>query len=106
MECIFCSIAKSRTGIIYETDMTTAFNDIRPKAPIHLLLIPKRHISTISELDRKEAHQIFKDIAKLAIQSKISNSGYRIVCNQGSDAGQEIDHLHFHILGGGGLHHS
>ncbi|MCM8761676.1 MAG: histidine triad nucleotide-binding protein [Candidatus Omnitrophica bacterium] len=104
-ECLFCEIAKKNipARIIYEDETALAFEDIKPHAPVHILVIPKEHIEKTSDLT--EAHErlighlvlVAKDVAK---KSKVENSGYRIVINCNRDAGQEIFHLHIHLLGG------
>lgn len=104
MECLFCKIAnkKTDTEIIYEDEEFSAFYDIKPKAPIHILVVPKRHIESIIELEEEGNIEILGKIlsvaAKIAKKFDIEN-GYRIQFNQGKKAGQEIDHLHLHLLG-------
>lgn len=99
--CIFCQIINKQipAAIVYEDDQVLAFNDIAPKAPVHILVIPKQHLLGISQVEK-----IFPVLTKLAKEKGIDQTGYRIVVNQGQDAGQAVDHLHFHLLGGRPLH--
>lgn len=104
-DCIFCKIIKGEIPCkkVYEDDMVLGFEDINPTAPIHVLLIPKKHIQDINEIADDDldlmAHSlgVIKDIAK---QMNIKENGYRVVINCGKDGGQEVPHLHFHIIGG------
>lgn len=91
--CIFCKIARHEipANIVWESDDIIAFDDIAPKAPVHVLLVPKQHNKRVFMGDAAEA------VAKL---KKVDASGYRLIVNQGPDAGQEVDHLHMHLLGG------
>lgn len=103
--CIFCRIINKEipAKIIHEDDFVVAFNDISPQAPVHVLIIPKKHIVSLSELkpeDNELVSKIYSVIKKVAANTKINSSGYRVVVNNGPDAGQAVDHLHFHILGG------
>ena len=102
--CLFCKIA---AGIIpstkvYEDEQVYAFRDIAPQAPTHILVIPKAHIASVAEVTAENsgvvAH-IFEVIPTIAAAEGLEN-GYRVVSNCGSDAGQTVHHLHFHILGG------
>jgi histidine triad (HIT) family protein len=104
-ECIFCKIATGEIPCdkLYEDDDVVAFSDINPAAPVHILIIPKKHLPTLNDIDDKNAHLIAKMhlVAKeLAHAKKISAGGYRIIINCNSDAGQEVFHLHLHLLGG------
>lgn len=103
--CIFCKIVAKEipTTPVYENTDIIAFNDIRPQAPVHIILIPKRHIEKVSELSAKDSNLISDLILaanKIAKDNGLSASGYRIVINCDKDAGQEVFHLHLHILGG------
>ena len=89
-----------------EDDKTMVFKDIRPKAPLHLLVVPKRHIGPISELELDDGNTIGYLIFKAKEAAKIVNiseKGYRLIFNIGKDAGMEVDHLHLHMLGGKSL---
>lgn len=102
--CIFCKIIKGEipSQKVYEDDEILAFKDINPLAPVHILVIPKKHIETtndLEEIDEPVIGKIFTVIKKLAKENNLEN-GYRIVNNCGEDGGQEVKHLHFHLLGG------
>lgn len=104
-DCIFCKIARGEvpSDIIYEDDKIIAFNDLNPQAPIHFLVIPKEHISSMNEIDENNVSiisHIFLVINKIAKEKGIDEKGYRIVNNCGEFGGQTVEHLHFHILGG------
>ena len=104
-DCLFCAIVegKIKANVVYQDDALAAFKDIAPKAPVHILIIPRKHIvgvSDISEQDRALIGQIFQLAAKLAREQDIAESGYRVVVNSGPDAGQSVFHLHYHLLGG------
>ena len=105
-DCIFCKIIKG--GIpstkVYEDDKVLAFKDINPAAPIHVLVIPKKHIENVLEINEENKEitsDIFLAINKIAKQLGIDKDGFRIINNCGKDAGQEVMHLHFHVLAGG-----
>lgn len=104
MDCIFCKIAQGEipTNKVYEDDTVLAFYDLDPQAPVHILIIPKEHISSSAEITEENsavvAH-IFEVAAKLAKEKGLDN-GFRIVANTGDDGGQTVKHLHFHLLGG------
>lgn len=103
-ECIFCKIIKGEipSSKLYEDEEILAFKDINPLAPVHILVIPKKHIETaddISEEDEATIGKIFTIIKKLAKENNLKN-GYRIINNCGEDAGQQVKHLHFHLIGG------
>ncbi len=105
-DCIFCKIIKGEipSTKVYEDDKVLAFKDINPAAPIHVLVIPKKHIENVLEIDEENkeiASDIFLAINKIARQLEIDKDGFRIINNCGKDAGQEVMHLHFHILAGG-----
>lgn len=105
MDCIFCKIANSEIQVekIYSDDKVIAFNDINPVAPVHILIIPKEHIPSATDLIDVQfdivAH-IFRVIKKLAQDYGLSEKGFRIVNNVGEDGGQSVNHLHFHLIGG------
>lgn len=105
MDCIFCKIVSGEipSKIVYEDGNVLAFNDIDPQAPVHIVVIPKKHFANILELnDSTILNAIFDSIRKIADEQKMEK-GFRIVCNTGSDGGQTVDHLHFHILAGRNL---
>ncbi|NLS44481.1 MAG: histidine triad nucleotide-binding protein [Firmicutes bacterium] len=102
--CLFCRISKKElpSEIIYEDNDVLAFNDINPQAPIHVLIIPKRHISFLSDLtpgDKEIMGHAMLVASKLACDLGI-NEGYRVVVNCGEGAGQTVSHIHLHLLGG------
>lgn len=105
MSCLFCKIVNKEipTEIVYEDDKVLAFKDIEPKAPVHLLIIPKKHIPAVDHLelqDKELIGELFFAAQKLAKEQGISQTGYRLIFNVGKDAGQTIDHLHLHLMGG------
>ena len=102
--CLFCQIAKGDipSAKVYEDDNILAFKDINPQAPVHVLVIPKKHIQSVDEITKESSQMIadiFEKIPKIAKKLDLKN-GYRIISNAGSDACQSVPHLHFHILGG------
>lgn len=107
-DCIFCKIINGEipSEKLYEDDKVLAFNDINPEAPVHFLVIPKKHIKNINEITEEDsviiAH-VFKVIKKITQDLGISEDGYRVVTNIGQNGGQTVDHMHFHILGGRNL---
>jgi len=104
-ECIFCQIVNKEipAKIVYEDDKIVAFDDINPQAPVHVLLIPKEHFASLEEIpeERKDllGHILIK-ARQVALEKGIQESGYRIVLNTGRDSGQDVFHIHFHVLGG------
>ncbi|OEH86150.1 histidine triad nucleotide-binding protein [Desulfuribacillus stibiiarsenatis] len=107
-DCIFCKIIEGQipSKKVYEDDMVYAFHDISPAAPVHILLIPKKHISSAMELelaDMEYVKQIHLAAQKIAKQLGIDEKGFRIVNNCGKDGGQTVSHLHYHLLGGRNL---
>lgn len=104
-DCLFCKIVNKEipSTIVYEDEEIMAFKDINPVAPVHILVIPKKHISSVIELQKEDElliGKIYSVINKIAKQENIDEKGFRIVVNCGEDGGQEVKHLHFHILGG------
>ena len=104
-DCIFCKIIKGEipSTKIYEDENVLAFKDINPAAPIHILVVPKQHIENVLEINEENkeiASNIFLAINKIARQLGIDKDGFRIINNCGKDAGQEVMHLHFHLLAG------
>ena len=101
MSCIFCDIAKKtiKSSAVNETKNVFAFDDINPQAPVHVVVIPKAHILDITKLDGV-LPEIFEVIAKVSEIKGIKGGGFRVVMNNGADAGQAVPHLHFHVLGG------
>jgi histidine triad (HIT) family protein len=108
-DCLFCSIigGKIKGEIVFEDQNVVAFKDIRPAAPVHLLIVPRKHIESVSSLVAEDSPiigAIFSAAAKLARDFGIAESGYRVVVNNGPDAGQSVFHLHYHLLGGRPMH--
>lgn len=104
-ECIFCQIAAGKlpSDIVYEDNDIVAFTDINPEAPTHLLIIPRRHISSLSEANAQDTDILGKLLlrgATLAKQRGLDSTGFRLVANTGKQAGQTVDHIHLHLLGG------
>ncbi|MDI9568394.1 MAG: histidine triad nucleotide-binding protein [Bacillota bacterium] len=107
-ECIYSRIVAKEipSEIVYEDDTVLAFKDINPQAPVHLLLIPKRHIPTLLELTEADGEllaHIYAVIRQLAREHGLDEKGFRTVVNTGDDGGQTVYHLHFHLLGGRSL---
>lgn len=104
-DCLFCKIIKGEieSEKVYEDKDIYAFHDINPEAPTHILIVPKKHISTnldIREMDKDVIGQLFLVANKLAKEEKIDSSGFRVVMNCNKDAGQAVYHIHLHLLGG------
>ena len=105
MECIFCQIAAGEvpSKIVYQDEEVTAFRDINPVAPTHLLIIPKKHIPSLAHLSKTESSLIGQMVSianQLARSEGISETGYRLVMNSGREGGQLVPHLHMHLIGG------
>ena len=105
MDCIFCRIAAKEipSKVAYEDAEVLAFHDIQPKAPVHIQVIPKRHIARVSEVGEAEAGLVGKLVLvanRLAKESGVAEPGYRLVFNCNAAAGQSVYHLHLHLLGG------
>jgi len=106
--CIFCRIINKDIAarIVYENDEILAFEDINPKAPVHILIIPKEHIASLEDLPKNRESLLGRILGKarvIAAERGIAKSGYRIVLNTGPDSGQDVSHIHFHLLGGRGM---
>lgn len=104
MDCIFCKIAAKEvpSEIIYEDEKVLVFKDLEPKAPVHVLVIPKTHISSVMEINEENSEiisHIFKVIKKLSSKLNLQN-GFRVINNCGKYGGQTVNHIHFHVLGG------
>ena len=104
-DCLFCGIAAGTVAadLLHDDELVLAFGDIRPAAPTHLLVIPRRHIASASELTEADGPllgRLFDVAARLARQAGVAESGFRLVTNAGADAGQSVGHLHVHLLGG------
>ncbi len=104
-DCIFCKIIKREipSEIVYEDEEIIAFKDIQPAAPIHILIIPKKHIASLVQLEKEDealVGKIYTVINKVADLVGVKEKGYRVIVNCGKDGGQEVQHLHFHLLAG------
>ena len=104
-DCLFCGIIEGRIkgDIVYRDDRIVAFKDVRPQAPVHILIVPVKHIGTLLEVeedDKKLLGEIHAVANRLAEQQGIAKDGFRIVVNCGEKAGQTVFHIHFHLLGG------
>ena len=109
MDCIFCKIASKEIDaeFLYEDDDIVAFNDANPKAPYHILIIPKKHIATVNDLTDNDTLLVGNMVQKakhLAAESGIAEDGYRILMNCNKGGGQDVFHIHLHLLGGRQLH--
>jgi len=104
-DCLFCKISEKKipSKIFYEDEKMVAFEDINPQAPVHLLLIPRKHLSGLLDLmpeDQADISHLFLTLPELARKKGIAERGFRTVVNSGRDAGQTVFHLHIHLLGG------
>jgi histidine triad (HIT) family protein len=103
-DCLFCGIASGAldADVVHSSDRVVAFRDVNPQAPTHLLVIPREHVASVADLTASHAGlvtEVFEVIRGLAVGESL-DTGYRVVTNVGPDAGQSVDHLHFHLLGG------
>jgi histidine triad (HIT) family protein len=103
--CLFCKIVKKEipSNIILEDENFIAFHDINPKAPLHILAIPKIHVDSFDEVPAELMQGMTTFIQNIAKETRLNESGYRVITNIGENGGQEINHLHFHVLGGAKL---
>ena len=104
-DCLFCKIVKGEVPCkkVYEDGEILAFRDINPAAPIHILIIPKKHITSLAHLEKEDEiliGKIYTVINKIAEQEGVKDDGFRVIVNCGRDGGQEVMHLHFHLLAG------
>ncbi|MFH0818872.1 MAG: histidine triad nucleotide-binding protein [Patescibacteria group bacterium] len=107
-DCIFCKIVAHEipANIIFENEHIMAFHDINPKARVHILIISKKHICSVNEITEKDTQiitEVFLSAKQIAKEQNILDSGYRITVNTGPDSGQEVAHIHWHLMGGGKL---
>ena len=107
-DCLFCRIAEGKipAAIVHQDEALVAFKDINPQAPLHVLIIPRRHIASLNDLtaaDDALVGSMHRLAATLAKEHGYSERGYRTVFNAGADAGQSVFHIHLHVLGGRGL---
>jgi len=104
--CLFCRIVAGDipATLIAESPHAVAFRDIAPKAPVHVLVIPRRHVASLAAAtDSAELGEVLALAARVAAAEGVADSGYRVVTNVGEDGGQSVGHLHFHVLGGRAL---
>ncbi len=104
-DCIFCKIAAGEipANIVYEDEHVIGFHDLNPQAPIHILLIPRKHIATINDLQAEDdiiLGRLYRAAAQVAQQEGLSQEGYRTVMNCNAAGGQTVFHIHLHLLGG------
>ncbi len=104
-DCLFCKIANKEipAKLVYEDESTVAFEDIKPVAPVHILVIPRKHVPTIDDISPEDTEVIghrFQTARKIAKTKGLSEGGYRLVINCKADAGQLVFHIHLHLLGG------
>jgi len=104
-DCLFCGIAdgKIKANLVYQDEAVVAFKDIAPKAPVHILIIPRKHIVSVLDIETNDSAVIgliFQVAGRLACEQGIADSGFRVVVNSGADAGQSVFHLHYHLIGG------
>lgn len=108
-DCIFCKIitGKSPAKIVYQDDQATAFRDIHPLAPTHILVVPNQHITSVNEMtaeDEPLIGHLFSVARQIARDEGVDQSGYRLIINNGPHAGQAVFHLHLHVIGGQRMH--
>jgi histidine triad (HIT) family protein len=104
-DCLFCKIGAGEipSNVVYEDDELLAFRDISPKAPTHILIIPKKHVASLADTTDADAALLGKIqilARQLAEKEGIAESGFRVISNSGADSGQEVPHLHYHLVGG------
>lgn len=103
--CLFCKIIQGEidTKLLFDDDISVAFADINPQAPTHVLVVPKKHIPMLNDSSKEDTEllgHLLQVVRIIAAEQKIEESGYRVIINNGRNAGQEVDHLHVHLLGG------
>ncbi len=103
--CLFCKIVEKEipSNLVMENDEFYAFHDINPKAPVHVLVIPKIHVDSFNELTGEMMKNMTSFIQEVALKTDIKEAGYRVITNVGDNGGQEVKHLHWHVLGGAKL---
>ena len=110
VDCIFCKITAGQipSNKVYEDEHVLAFHDIQPQAPVHVLVIPKKHIASVNDIHAEDADMLshlFAAVQQVARETGVTESGYRVITNTGKNAGQVVHHLHFHVMGGRTLGH-
>lgn len=109
-DCLFCKILKGEipSTTVYKDDQVTAFRDINPAAPTHILVVPNKHIADANDITKEDEQlmgHLLRVVKPIAEEEGIAESGYRLIINTGPDGHQEVDHLHLHILGGHPMKH-
>jgi histidine triad (HIT) family protein len=107
-DCIFCQIARKEmdAAVVYEDEFVVAFDDIMPQAPVHALVVPKRHHSDLADgVPQETLCALFEAVPKVADAKGVADSGYRVIVNNGRDASQTVGHLHVHVMGGRQMAH-
>ena len=102
-DCLFCKMVSGviKPDVVFEDDKVLAFRDLNPQAPVHILIIPKTHIATLNDLDDTQlAGHLLQTAVKIAQAEGLAETGYRTLFNCNQHGGQEVDHLHVHLLGG------
>ncbi len=104
-DCLFCRIIAGEIpgDVVYENDKVFAFRDINPQAPVHVLIVPKKHMANILECDADTAAALTDAVRVIAEQEGVAESGFRVISNCGRDGAQSVNHLHVHLLGGRAL---
>jgi len=104
-DCLFCKIIAGEipSAKVYENDRVYAFRDINPQAPVHVLIVPKKHMANILECDAETAAALTETVRDIAKQEGVAESGFRLISNCGHDGAQSVNHLHVHLLGGKAL---
>jgi histidine triad (HIT) family protein len=108
--CLFCRIVAGQipADVVRESEHTVAFRDVAPQAPVHVLVVPRDHVANIGAFAAGEpavVAELLREAHQVAVGEGIAESGYRLLFNTGPDAGQTVDHVHAHVMGGGRLHH-
>lgn len=109
-DCLFCKIVSGEISseTVYQDDLVTVFKDINPAAPVHLLIVPNEHIASVNKVEEEQRlllGHLITTAKQMAAEKGIQASGYRLIINTGPDGGQEVFHLHMHLLGGGKMKH-
>ncbi len=104
-DCLFCKIIDGEipADVVYQNDQVMAFRDINPQAPVHVLLIPKRHIATLNDLNPEDAEligQLYLAAKQVALDMEVAEKGYRTLINCNEDGGQDVFHIHMHLMAG------
>ena len=102
MDCLFCKIIAGEIpgNVVYENDRVFCFRDINPQAPVHVLIVPKKHMDNILECDAETAAALTDAVKQIAASEGVAESGFRLVSNCGRDGAQSVNHLHVHLMGG------